>query len=63
MGVCNSVEYIDDIELDEFKPLPIIQPFKYKKLKLKNEYHFKNKIYWIYFDEYHFQNEITGKCK
>jgi hypothetical protein len=58
MGVCHSVEYIDDIELDEFQPLPFIKPFKYQKLKIKNEYKFKSRIYWIYFDEYHFKNNI-----
>ena len=58
MGNCYSVENVEEIELDEFKPLPLIQPFKYIKLKTKNEYKFKNRIYWIYFDEYHFKNNI-----
>ncbi len=58
MGNCYSVEDIGDIELDEFKPLPMIKPFKYMKLKTKNDYKFKNNIYWIYFDEYHFKNNI-----
>ena len=58
MGVCHSDEYIDDIELGEFRPLPLIQPFKYMKLKTKKDYKFKNNIYWIYFDEYHFKNNI-----
>ena len=61
MGNCNSVEDIEEIELDEFRPLPFIKPFKYKNLKTKMDYKFKNNIYWIYFNEYHFQNEFTGK--
>ena len=56
MGVCRSVEYIDDIELDDFKPLLLIKPFKYKKFKTTNKC--KNHIYWLYCDEYHCKNNI-----
>ena len=58
MGNCYSVEDVEEIELDEFRPLPLIKPFKYKNLKTKKDYKFKNRIYWIYFDEYHFKNNI-----
>ena len=49
MGNCYSVEDVEEIELDEFKPLPLIQPFKFKILKTKKDYKFKNNIYCIYF--------------
>lgn len=58
MGICHSVEYIYDIEIDDLKPLILIKPYKYIKLKNKKEYKFKNNIYWIYLNEYHFKNDL-----
>ena len=62
MGLCISVEK-NDIELDEFTPLPMIDLLKFKKIRKFNEYKFndykfKNRIYWIYLKENHFKNRI-----
>jgi len=59
MGNCYSVEEkIEEIELDEFRPLPMIKTFKYKNLKTKKDYKFKSDLYYIYLNEYHFKNNI-----
>ena len=62
MGLCISVEK-NDIELDEFTPLPMIDLLKFKKIRKFNEYKFndykfKNRIYWIYLNENHFKNRL-----
>ena len=60
MGICKSIVYIDDIELEDLEALPYIKLYsRYKTIKktrlihsvAEKEYKFKNKLYWIYFDE------------
>ena len=67
MGNCFNKEIkeiieIEEIELDNLEPLPIfkkIKPYIYKnKLKNQRDYNFKNNLYWIYRNEYHFKNNI-----
>ena len=53
MGLCHSIEYIDDIEIDDLKPLKLIKPYKYITIKKKEEYKFKNNLYYIYLNEYY----------
>ena len=55
MGICHTVEYIDEFENINLSPLKLIKPYKYIKLKKKEEYKIKSNLYWIYYNENYFK--------